>query len=304
MSDGKGTRSSEIKWISVEKINILNSRVRNQKVFLDIATNITKVGLKRPITVAPRKSSADGKEYDLICGEGRVETFLACGQTTIPAIVLNVSEEDALVMSLVENMARRQHRSVDLLKAIELLRQQGYNTNQIAEKTGLTPEYLQSVLKLLDCGEDRLLSAVENGTIPMHLAMSLVECPEDEQRVLEELYASKQMRGKKLMRIKNLIGMRKRLGKTFESTHRHKSGKSDRPLSVQDVLKIYRRDVDRKRLMTRKADIVSQHLLFLTEAFRQLLRDDNFKNLLRAEGIKTLPKPLHHLMKEKGSHRA
>ena len=304
MSTGKGNRASEIKWIPVEKINILNTRARNQKVFFDIATNITKVGLKRPITVAPRKSKEDGKEYDLICGEGRVETFLACGQTTIPAIVLDVSEEDALVMSLVENMARRQHRSVDLLKAIAQLRKQGYKTKQIAEKTGLTPEYLNSVLKLMDSGEDRLLSAVESGTIPMHLAMSLVECPEDEQRVLEELYASKQMRGKKLMRVKNLIGMRKRLGKSFESSHRHKSGKSDRPLSVQDVLKIYHKEVDRKRLMTRKAEIVSHHLLFVTEALRQLLRDENFKNLLRAEGIKTLPKPLHSLMNEKGSHRA
>jgi len=304
MSDGKGKHASEIKWIPVEKINILNSRVRNQKVFFDIATNITKVGLKRPITVAPRKSGADGKEYDLICGEGRVETFIACGQTTIPAIVLDVSEEDALIMSLVENMARRQHRSVDLLRAIELLQKQGYNAKQIADKTGLTPEYIQSLLKLMACGEERLLSAVENGMIPMHLAMSLAERPEDEQRVLEELYASKQMRGKKLMRIKNLIGMRKRLGKSFESSHRHKGGKSDRPLSVQDVLKIYHKEVDRKRLMTRKAEIVSHHLLFVTEAFRQLLRDENFKNLLRAEGVKTLPKPLHHLMNEKGSTRA
>jgi hypothetical protein len=32
-----------------------------------------------------------------------------------------------------------------------------------------------------------------------------------------------------------------------------------------------------------------------------LLRDDNFKNLLRAEGIKTLPKPMIHLMNENGA---
>jgi ParB family chromosome partitioning protein len=303
MSDTPAKLPPQIRLIPIEKIHILNTRVRDQKVFFDIATNISKVGLKRPVTVAPRKPGADGKEYDLICGEGRIEAFMACGQAVIPAIVRDVTEEEALIMSLVENMARRSHRSVDLLKAIELLHQQGYDAKQMAEKTGLTPAYLESVLKLLASGEERLLSAVENGTIPMHVATKIVESPGDEQRVLEELYAEKQIRGKKLLRIKNLIGARKRFGKSLDSS-KHRGSKGDRPLSVQAVLKIYHKEVDRKRLLTRKAEIVSHHLLFVTEAFRQLLRDDNFKNLLRAEGIKTLPKPLHHLMTENGAFHA
>ena len=73
MSKAKGKRASEIKMIPVDRINILNPRVRNQKVFHDIAINMTRVGLKRPITVTACRSGAEGKDYDLICGQGRIE---------------------------------------------------------------------------------------------------------------------------------------------------------------------------------------------------------------------------------------
>jgi hypothetical protein len=45
--------------------------------------------------------------------------------------------------------------------------------------------------------------------------------------------------------------------------------------------------------------VVSNRLLFVTEALRQLLQDDNFSTLLRAEGLTTFPKPLAGLMERK-----
>ena len=66
--------------------------------------------------------------------------------------------EDCLVMSLVENLARRQHRAIDLLHDIEGLKQRGYNDTTIARKTGLTIEYVKGVLRLLQKGEHRSAS--------------------------------------------------------------------------------------------------------------------------------------------------
>ena len=54
-----------------------------------------------------RERNADGTQYDLVCGQGRLEAFLALGQTTIPAIVINASREDQYLMSLIENIARK-----------------------------------------------------------------------------------------------------------------------------------------------------------------------------------------------------
>lgn len=64
--------------IPIEEINILNPRVRNKVIAEGIKQNIREVGLKRPITVTPRK---DGKKYDLVCGQGRLEAFIAVGAT-------------------------------------------------------------------------------------------------------------------------------------------------------------------------------------------------------------------------------
>lgn len=300
MTSGKGKRNSEIKLIPIDKINILNPRVRNQKVFLDIATNMTQVGLKRPITVTPCRSGAAGKDYDLICGQGRIEAFVACGQTEIPAIIIDASEEQALIMSLVENLARRQHRAADLLQGVEILQKQGYDAVKIAEKTGLSLEYVQGVLNLMSRGEERLLSAVEAGHMPIALAIRVAENPQDEQKALHEAYESKQLRGNRLLLAKKLMDTRRRRGKNFQDETRRNRIKSEKAISAQDVLKVYQKEVDRKRLLTRKADAVSNRLLFVTEAMRELLEDDHFSTLLRAEGLTTLPKPLAGLMAEKG----
>lgn len=301
MSKAKGKRASEISMIPIEKINILNPRARNQKVFLEIANNMTQVGMKRPITVTPSRAKIDGKDYDLICGQGRIEAFMACGQTEIPAIVIDASEEQALIMSLVENLARRQHRANDLLQGIEILQKQGYDPQQISDKTGLAKDYVSGVLNLMERGEERLLSAVEAGHMPITLAIRIAENPEDEQRALHEAYETKQLRGNRLLLAKKLIDTRRRRGKAYtDERKRGKRDKSDKALTVQDVMKVYQREVDRKRLLTRKADAVANRMLFVTEALRQLFQDEHFGNLLRAEGLTTLPKPLAGLMNEKG----
>jgi len=301
MNKGKGTRTSEIKMIPVDRINILNPRARNQKVFQDIAINMTKVGLKRPITVTSCRSGAVDKDYDLICGQGRIEAFMACGQTHIPAIVIDADEEQALIMSLVENLARRQHRATDLLQGIEILQKQGYDAKTIAMKTGLVLDYVNGILNLMERGEQRLLAAVDSGQMPMSLAIRISENPEHEQRALREAYESKQLRGNRLLLAKKLIDRRRRHGKTFEGDPRRGRYKADRSLSSQDVMKVYQREVDRKRLLSRKSDVVTNRLLFITEALRQLLSDENFSNLLRAEGLSTLPKQLAGFMDEKGA---
>src|SRR5215470_14780466 len=97
-----------VKMIPVDQINILNPRSRNQGTFNSIVSNISNIGLKRPITVAYCPEPSGGKRYDLVCGQGRLEAFIALGQTEIPAIVREASKEDCFLMSLVENVARRQ----------------------------------------------------------------------------------------------------------------------------------------------------------------------------------------------------
>jgi ParB/RepB/Spo0J family partition protein len=151
---------------------VLNPRFRNKAKFNQIVTNIRNIGLKRPITVS-RSSSNDGKRFDLVCGQGRLEAYVALGQEEIPAIIVKVSKEDCFLMSLVENLARRQQLSVELVQQIGLLKERGYTSAEIAAKIDVTKEYVRGIVRLLECGEERLISAVEKGQVPISTAVEI-----------------------------------------------------------------------------------------------------------------------------------
>src|ERR1700730_11223614 len=106
---------TEIRQIPINAITILNPRVRNKRIFNELVASIEHWGLKKPITVSARP---DHSGYDLVCGQGRLEAFVALGQTDIPAVVLEESQEDCFVMSLVENLARRHHSPIALMREI------------------------------------------------------------------------------------------------------------------------------------------------------------------------------------------
>ena len=163
--------------VPTDRIRILNPRVRNPKTFEEMVESIARIGLKRPITVTQRANTVPA-EYDLVCGQGRLEAFIQLKQEAIPAIVIDADESDCLVMSLVENCARRQHRAIDLMQEVGALRKRGYNDREIAGKIGVTPEYVNMIAGLLERGEERLVSAVETGLMPLNLAIEISRtCP-------------------------------------------------------------------------------------------------------------------------------
>jgi len=282
--------SSELKMIPLEFIEVLNTRERNGRVFDEIVGNIKNIGLKKPITVTPR-SNADGSErYLLICGEGRLKAYKTLGESRIPAMVVSVSDEDAFLMSLAENIARRQCRPLELLAGIERLRDQGYDKKTIAQKTGLSADYVYGILQLLKSGEERLLVAVESGRIPLNAALAIAGAGSDTevQAALQDAYESGKLRGKQLIQARRVIERRRSLGRSIARGTPRKAGE----VTSSSLIRSYQKEVERQKLMVRKAEFAQQRLLFVIEALRQLLSDDNFINLLRAEGLDTLPKYL------------
>lgn len=289
--------ASKIVSIEIAKIHILNPRARNQKIFNDIVENIKKVGLKRPITVTPSRARISGKDYDLVCGQGRIEALLACGQTTIPAIIVHESEETVLLKSLVENLARRQHRPLDHLRSIKVLISKGYGARLISEKTGLGEGYTKYIVQLLKKGEDRLVVAVEAGHLPINVAIQIANSPADEQGALQEAYENNQLRGEKLKTVQHLLERRRRWGKDADDSRNRKPSLAPRKaMSGEDVMKIYQKEVDRKQMITRKANQINRQMQFITEALKRLCNEDHFITLLRAEKLTTMPEPLAGLI--------
>lgn len=284
----RSNEAQAVEMIPIERITVVNPRVRNKKIFKEIISNIAEIGLKKPITVT-RRDEADGVRYDLVCGQGRLEAYQVLGQSEIPALVVDADTEDCMVMSLVENLARRQHRAIDLLHDIQGLKRRGYSDTAISRKTGLNITYVRGVIRLLEKSEYRLLRAVEAGLIPVSIAVEIASASDEEtQIVLQQAYENNLLRGQKLVAVKRLIEQRRRRGKGLQVNGRRR----EQTLSSNALIRAYREDVDRKRLLIRKAEATRNRLIFVTEAVRKLLNDENFVTLMRAEGFDTMPQNL------------
>ncbi|KEZ21331.1 ParB family protein [Sphingobium yanoikuyae] len=285
------TARHTIEFIPITDIQVLNPRTRSRKLHREIVENIEAVGLKRPVTV--RRQSGDGSAlYNIVCGEGRLEAFKMLGATEIPAVVIDAEENECLVMSLVENIARRQHRPIDLLTEIGTLHRRGYTDGQIGQKVGCTGSWVNMVVQLLERGEERLLSAAETGLIPISLAVDIARAETvAAQDLLLEAYESGKLKGKKLAAVRRLLDARMKRHRTFGNQSLGRKSPSKR-LSSADLIRLYQSEAEKHRIVVKKADFTQARLLFLVEALRDLLADEAFVTLLRAEGIAVLPKVL------------
>lgn len=284
-----GDHSKEITLVPIDRIRILNPRVRNPRTFADMVENIAKIGLKRPITVNRRKETLP-QEYDLVCGQGRLEAFIQLKQKAIPAMVIDADETDCLVMSLVENCARRQHRPIDLMREISTLRERGYNDRQIGNKIGVSHDYVGMIASLLERGEERLVTAVETGLIPLNLAIDICKTDaEGAQRALMDAYTQKKLRGKKLAAARRMIEQRELRGKKMHPKQYGRDGGYRRPVTSESLVRAYQKEADRQKLLIKKAELTQGRLLFICQAFQTLMKDDYFLTLLRAEGLDTMP---------------
>jgi len=273
--------------IPISEIRIVNPRTRKKKRFAAVVSSIETVGLKKPITVARRPVAEDGTQYDLICGQGRIEAFLALGQQTIPANVVEASREDQFVMSLVENIARHQSSNKGLLREVTSLKNRGYATKQIALKLGCDTSYIAAISRLIDRNELALVEAVEARKIPMSIALLIATAKEPDIRAaLSQAYESGELRGVRLQEAKRIIANHgtkiPELGGPPPD-----SGKSGRAL-----VKEYERRTREQQALVRRASSTREKLLLLKSAMKTLLEDESFITLLRDENLQEIPNEL------------
>ncbi|RRI84225.1 chromosome partitioning protein ParB [Pseudomonas aeruginosa] len=299
MSIPNGSRE-QVEMIPIEQIHVLNPRTRNKRIHRELIDNIQTVGLKRPITVSRRLMSQGPHKYDLVCGQGRLEAFLALKQREIPAFVIDASEEDCLVMSLVENVARRQHRPIDLMAEIGRLRERGHSDVQIAERIGVTPSWVNMISGLLERGEQKLLAAVETGVIPLSMATDIARSSDAEiQNLLADAY-EQGFRGKKLTTLRHLLESRTKRDKLVRGNPLGGGRSKKKRMTPADLRRLFEREAERQRLMVKKAAYTHDRLVFATQALKELLAASEFARLLKTEGLESVPKLIQARIQQAG----
>ena len=96
-----------------------------------------------------------------------------------------------------------------------------------------------------------------------------------------------ELRGRALLAARRLIDRRRNMGKACRNT-----GKKPERVSANSLLKAYNKETQRRELLMSRAKFCEMRWRFVVSAFRKLLADEGFINLLRAESLATMPQCL------------
>lgn len=294
-------KSSRVEMIPIEAVLVANPRVRNTKLHKEITDNIGQIGLKRPITVRRLPVDDSGAKFALICGQGRLESCKALGQAHIAALVVDTDEETGHVMSLVENIARRTPRASEMLEQVGVLRSKGYSDAEIGKKIGCTASWVNHVGTLLERGERRLLTAAEAGHVPLHIAVQIARANDSEaQELLLEAYNRGDLKGRKVAVMRRILENRARSGKRHSPEIYGRGGSQYKRMTPDELTKLYQRNADEHRRIQKRAENTQSTLTVVQQIFKELLANAEFRKLLKAEGLTSMPKPLAETAKKSG----
>lgn len=162
--------------IKLSDIEISDMNVRKsgaEQDFDHLGESIRIVGLVQPVVVMKAEGS---DKYELIVGQRRYMAYEKLGRKTIPAIVIEeLSKNDALIRSLVENVHRVELNHADAAKAATLLyKRLGRDIKKVSKATGLSPYRVQQYVDIDELASEKTKHKLQKGTVT----------PKDVQRTL------------------------------------------------------------------------------------------------------------------------
>ena len=154
----------------------------------ELAQSIKENGVIQPIIV--RQSPVIG--YEILAGERRYRASLLAGLTSIPAVVKQLSDQEMMVQSIIENL-----NPIEEARAYESLVEKGFTHAEIADKMGKSRPYISNSIRLLSLPE-QILSEVENGKLSQAHARSLVGLNKEHQEYFFHLILKEEISVRKL----------------------------------------------------------------------------------------------------------
>ena len=142
----------------------------------ELAQSIKENGLIQPIIV--RKSPVLG--YEILAGERRYRASIVAGLSEVPVIVKQLSDQDMMLHSIIENLQRENLNPIEEAKAYQSLIDKGFTHTEIAEKMGKSRPYITNLVRLLGLPK-HILTEVESGRLSQAHARLLIQLSSDKQ---------------------------------------------------------------------------------------------------------------------------
>jgi ParB family chromosome partitioning protein len=142
----------------------------NQEQLTELAASITANGVVQPVLVRPLASG----RFQLIAGERRWRASQMAGKATVPAMLRQVSDEQAMEITIIENLQRADLNPMEQARAFERLAREFHMTQeQMAQRTGKERATVSNFLRLLKLPSS-IQSRVEAGELTFGHARALL----------------------------------------------------------------------------------------------------------------------------------
>jgi ParB family transcriptional regulator, chromosome partitioning protein len=163
----------------------------SEEALQELASSIRSQGVLQPILVRP----GNGKDnFELIAGERRLRASALAGLDTVPALVRQISDEDAMAIALIENLQREDLNPFEEAVALGRLKEQlGLSQEDLAARIGRSRPAVANALRLLQLAP-QVQEDLQSGRITAGHARAIVAIGDhDAQRELGARVKQKQL---------------------------------------------------------------------------------------------------------------
>ncbi len=144
----------------------------NEEDLAELAESIRKNGVVQPIVVRPIEGGA--KPYEIIAGERRWRASSIIGKTSIPVVIMELSDRQALEIAIVENVQRKNLKPLEIATGYQrLINEFSYTQEELSEVIGKSRTQITNTLRLLELPDD-VKSLVDGDLITVGHARALL----------------------------------------------------------------------------------------------------------------------------------
>lgn len=175
--------------IEVSLDDIIPNRFQPRLSFDEDALNELAKSIRQHGIIQPLVLRKVGNKYEIIAGERRYKASFIAGLTKVPAVVIDLNDNESAEVAIVENIQRKNLSALEEAKSYKKLLDRGYLTqDELAIKMGKTQGSISNKLRLLNL-TDVVQNALLNNEISERHARSLLrlEDPEEQEEVLHRI---------------------------------------------------------------------------------------------------------------------
>ena len=177
----------EIIYVSLD--DIIPNRFQPRLSFDEDALNELAKSIRQHGIIQPLVLRKVGNKYEIIAGERRYKASYIAGLTKVPAVIIDLNDNESAEVAIVENIQRKNLSPIEEAKSYKKLLDRGYLTqDELASRMGKTQGFISNKLRLLNLSSE-VQDALLNNQISERHARSLlkIDNEDDQQEILSRI---------------------------------------------------------------------------------------------------------------------